>query len=61
MTTFNNNQTGLPKLSETYWKDFKSGFVDEKVADPIIENVLTTNFSGNLNLEDVSVFKNKQK
>lgn len=65
MGTFeNDNQIGLPQLSETYWSDFKSkanDVEDAKDKNPIIENVLTTNFSGNLDLDKISLFRSNKK
>lgn len=61
MGTFDNdNQIGLPQLSENYWTDFKSKNKEGK-ENPIVENVLTTNFSGNLDLEKISLFNNQKK
>ena len=60
MGTFDNdNQIGLPQLSENYWTDFKSKNKEGK-ENPIVENVLTTNFSGNLDLEKISLFNNQK-
>ena len=59
MGTFDNdNQIGLPKLPENYWPDFKSGKKDDET---IIDNVLRTNFSGNLELDKISLFYNQKK
>ena len=61
MGTFDNdNQIGLPKLPENYWTDFKSGNKEDK-ENPIIDNVLITNFSGNLELDKISLFYNQNK
>ena len=62
MGTFeNDNQIGLPQLSENYWTDFKAKAKEAEDSNPIIENVLTTNFSGNLELEKISLFKHNKK
>ena len=65
MGTFDNdNHIGLPKLSESYWADFKSAKEDDEgkvTKNPIIDNVLRTNFSGNLDLEKISLFNNQKK